>query len=196
MMATATASPAPWRRDLRRLHRRTDRRHRRARPARRVHHRHRPALRQLARRRAHPVRPRHARARAQLGGSRGFITDLRGTADGTLIATLGGDHAIILYDVATGVRIGTPITIPDDQHNFVSQLLDGRWLALGGEVADGDDTLQVWDLDPERWSAAAWQVAGRNLTPDEWASNIGELAPTERRAPPCRTIPDCKYRHR
>jgi WD40 repeat protein len=120
------------------------------------------------------------------GGSRGLITDLRGTADGTLIATLGGDHEVILYDVATGVRIGTTITIPDDQHNYVSLSLDGRSLAAGGEVADGDDTPQVWNLDPERWAHAACRVAGRNLTPDEWASNIGDLAPYR---PTCPDLP-------
>ncbi len=46
------------------------------------------------------------------GGARGFITQMAGTADGTLIATNGGDHNVILYDVASGVRIGTPIAHP------------------------------------------------------------------------------------
>jgi hypothetical protein len=52
----------------------------------RVHHRHRPALHQLARRRADPVPPRHPRADPRLRGSRGSFTRLRGTADGSLIA--------------------------------------------------------------------------------------------------------------
>ena len=68
------------------------------------------------------------------GGSRGFITQVAGTADGTLIATSGGDHSVILYDVASGVRIGTPITIPDDESNRVALSLDGRWLSVGGEA--------------------------------------------------------------
>ena len=57
------------------------------------------------------------------GGSRGFITDLRGTADGTLIATVGGDHGVILYDVASGVPIGMPIAIPD------TSTTPSRWLS-------------------------------------------------------------------
>ena len=78
----------------------------------------RPALRQLTRRRAHPVRPRHASNRsARSAAAAASSPTWQGTADGTLIATNGGDHSVILYDVATGVRIGTPITIPDDESN-------------------------------------------------------------------------------
>ena len=111
------------------------------------------------------------------GGSRGFITQVEGTADGTLIATNGGDHNVILYDVASGVRIGTPITIADDESNRIALSLDGRWLCVGGEAADGSHATKIWDLDPEHWATAACRVAGRNLTREEWASNIGTLAP-------------------
>jgi WD40 repeat protein len=111
------------------------------------------------------------------GGSRGFIVQVAGTADGTLIATNGGDHSVILYDVASGVRIGTPITIPDDESNRVMLSLDGRWLGVGGEAADGTHATKIWNLDPTQWTAAACRVAGRNLTREEWDSNIGALAP-------------------
>ena len=72
-------------------HRRGDRRAHRTRAARGLRHRHRPALRQLARRRAHAVRPDDTRtdprpsvgaAATSAGGS--------GTADGSLIAIHGG----------------------------------------------------------------------------------------------------------
>ena len=102
---------------------------------------------------------------------------MEGTADGTLIATNGGDHNVILYDVASGVRIGTPITIADDESNRIALSLDGRWLSVGGEAADGSHATKIWDLDPEHWATAACRVAGRNLTREEWASNIGTLAP-------------------
>ena len=75
-----------------------------------------------------------------------------GTADGTLIATNGGDHNVILYDVASGVRIGTPITIADDESNRIALSLDGRWLSVGGEAADGSHATKIWDLDPEHWA--------------------------------------------
>ena len=124
--------------------------------------------------------------RAAFGGSRGLHHPLHGTADGTLIATNGGDHNVILYDVATGVRIGTPITIPDEESNLIALSLDGRWLSAGGEATDGSHASKIWDLDPAAWTAAACRVAGRNLTREEWASNIGDLTPYR---PTCPDLP-------
>jgi WD40 repeat protein len=109
------------------------------------------------------------------GGSRGLITQLEGTADGTLIATKGGDHNVIVYDVTSGTRIGTPIAIPDNESNWMDLSLDGRWLATGGEAAAGQHATQIWNLDPQAWITAACQLAGRNLTRDEWDANIGSL---------------------
>jgi hypothetical protein len=55
--------------------------------------------------------------------------------------------------------------------------LDGKQLAVGGEPGTGQHAIEIWDLDPDHWVAAACKIAGRNLTRDEWASNIGDLAP-------------------
>jgi WD40 repeat protein len=115
------------------------------------------------------------------GGSRGHVFRGEGTADGSLVATSGGDQRIYLYDVATGVRIGTPVSVPDGQWNRVNISLDGKWLTVGGDYPDdavrSRDTFQLWDLDPEHWETAACRIAGRNLTRAEWADNIGDLAP-------------------
>jgi hypothetical protein len=75
------------------------------------------------------------------------------------------------------VRIGTPITITDDEINWIALSLDGRTISVGGEPDDGSHATQIWDLEPDHWPAAACRVAGRNLTREEWASNIGTLAP-------------------
>jgi len=113
----------------------------------------------------------------EFGGSRGHIRRVHGTTDGTLIATHGGDKRVILYDVATGVRMGTPITIADDHADQMALSIDGRWLSVGGEPGLGDRASQIWDLDPDHWAEAACDVAGRNLTHQEWAATIGDLAP-------------------
>jgi hypothetical protein len=114
------------------------------------------------------------------GGSRGHVFGGSGTADGSLVAISGGDHRVVLYDVATGERIGTPITVPEGQENQVRISLDGKWLALGGEridnATDDDDPFQIWDLDPAHWVEAACRIAGRNLTRAEWDAHIGDLA--------------------
>ena len=80
---------------------------------------------------------------------------------------------VSVYDVASGVQIGTPITIPDTQRVYTSLTLDGTQLAIGG---GGGDSITIWDLEPGHWVEAACRLAGRNLTPDVSGLNIGDLA--------------------
>ena len=107
-------------------------------------------------------------------GSLGFIQEVNGTADGSLILTRGGEGWANLYDVASGIRIGAPIPIPvEDEFQTASIALDGSRMAIGGGIENG---YQIWDLDPDHWVEAACRLAGRNLTEEEWATNIGDLA--------------------
>ena len=115
------------------------------------------------------------------GGSLGYVDRGAGTSDGTLLVTNSGDQKVALYDVPTGVSLGTPITIADDELSFVSLAPNGKWLAMGGArtfpAGDPNAATKIWDLDPEHWVDAACRVAGRNLTRYEWNDLIGNLAP-------------------
>jgi class 3 adenylate cyclase/WD40 repeat protein/energy-coupling factor transporter ATP-binding protein EcfA2 len=106
------------------------------------------------------------------GGSRGQIRRLTGTDDGSLIAVNGADRSAALFDVATGVRLGTPLEIPEGSLNDALLAPSGSSFALSGEKG-----VLLWDLEPSRWVDAACRVAGRNLTRAEWETNIGDLAP-------------------
>ena len=107
-----------------------------------------------------------------LPGNRGYLTGVQSDARGTTLATLGGDRTVAIYDAATAVAIGDPITIPDDEVNAIAFRPDGRELAIGGSQRTG---MQIWDLNPQHWIDAACRVAGRNLTRAEWQTNIGSL---------------------
>lgn len=49
---------------------------------------------------------------------------------------------------------------------------------LAVETGDSTDTgVALWELDPAAWIDAACAIAGRNLTPEEWSTYIGDLAP-------------------
>ena len=109
-----------------------------------------------------------------LGGARGEVAGIQSSADGSLVATVGQDRRVILYDVVSGTQIGDPITIPDAELPRSALRLDGKELAIGGGP---NSSFVVWDLDPERWVAAACKIAGRNLTKQEFDANIGNLAP-------------------
>jgi WD40 repeat protein len=107
------------------------------------------------------------------GGSRGAVQEVFGTADGRTIVVRGGDGLISLFDVETGIRLGQAFTTtPDDLLN-ASLSLDGRTMTYGGGMRA---PIRVVDLDPASWSAAACRIAGRNLTRDEWATHLGDLA--------------------
>ncbi len=109
------------------------------------------------------------------GGSRGNIENVFSTADGSVIVVKGADRFVTLYDTATGIAIGTPMVVPDSDVNLTPALaLDGSLLVYGGGPTTG---AKVWDLRPQRWLEAVCEVAGRNLTRDEWATHIGDLVP-------------------
>ena len=108
-----------------------------------------------------------------LGGSRGFVNDVLGTSDGSVVATLGGDHAAVFYDLTTGVALGGVITLDDNEANRIAISADGTHVAMGGGSHAG---MCIWDLEPEQWVTAACRTAGRNLSLEEWTTNIGDLA--------------------
>jgi hypothetical protein len=108
-------------------------------------------------------------------GSVGFVRQLIGSADGTIIAVLGADRRVTLHDVATGVRLGTPIPLDPEADTWIDLARSGRYLGVGGGVPQPG--FAVWDLDPERWVAGACRVAGRNLTREEWDANLRDLSP-------------------
>ena len=78
------------------------------------------------------------------GGSRGLMMGGAGTADGSLVAILGGDREVSLFDVATGLRIGGPIAVPEHAMRARSpsrSMADGlRWVANPSPMIPGPTT--------------------------------------------------------
>jgi WD40 repeat protein len=107
-----------------------------------------------------------------LVGNRGNLQDVQSDRDGSMMASLGGDQTVALYDLSTGVAIGDPITVPDNEIKAIALRPDGLELAIGGSLQTG---MTVWDLDPDHWVSAACRLAGRNLSHEEWVTNIGTL---------------------
>ena len=107
------------------------------------------------------------------GGSLGYIQEIYGSSDGSIIAVRGLDRTVSIFDVDSGIRLGAPISIPDGDAEVIGLSLDGTTLVLGGGATNG---VQVWDLRPQAWIDGACRLAGRNLTAEEWDSNVGDLA--------------------
>jgi hypothetical protein len=88
--------------------------------------------------------------------------------------TRGSNATVRLYDLDTDTPIGGPIPIAiEGSWKFGSSLRpDGRQLAVPGTHG-----IALWNLDPAAWHTAACQLAGRNLTAQEWDQYLGGLAP-------------------
>ena len=90
------------------------------------------------------------------------------SSDGTTVATVGDDRSVVLWDVASRQRLGAMFGHlgASREATFAP---DGRSLA----TIDDEGSLAFWNLDPSTWEAKACQLAGRNLSRDEWDQLVG-----------------------
>lgn len=106
----------------------------------------------------------------ELAGARGEINTLQFSDDGRLLLATSNDQSAALYDVDTGTRLGDPIPTSAPLVYPAYLRPDGEALAVTDE-----DGVVMWDLHPAHLERAACAMAGRNLTPTEWASYLPQL---------------------
>ncbi|MFE6255820.1 BTAD domain-containing putative transcriptional regulator [Agromyces sp. NPDC057865] len=90
--------------------------------------------------------------------------------DAETMLVMASDGTALLYDAATGTRIGDPLRT--DQRTLGVAVLrpDGKEMAVS--MPEG---VMLWDLDPEHQFEFACQLAGRDLTEDEWNTYLADL---------------------
>ena len=108
-----------------------------------------------------------------LPGARGGVSDVLFSDDGTLMIANSSDGTVSLYDVASRTRLGDAIQQDDASGGGARISLSGDGLTASIPHRTGSAVL--WDLNPERWAAAACTQAGRNLTREEWATYLGSV---------------------
>jgi hypothetical protein len=80
-----------------------------------------------------------------------------------------GLHDLVLWDVENRVEIGIGL-----------RMNCGGWLPDGsGFFGKDSNSIQIWDIDTQKWRDAACRLAGRNLTEQEW-EQYGPRAPYEK----------------
>jgi WD40 repeat protein len=107
----------------------------------------------------------------------GFVLSTVYSPDGTVLATSGTDGTAALWDVRSAKQIGAPLIGPSRWWGMAAFDATGHTLA----TAYQDGAVLLWDVDPRSWPERACAVAGRDLTPQEWA----EFLPGQHYHPPC-----------
>jgi len=89
--------------------------------------------------------------------------------DGTTIVTGGADGSVGLWDGQTGAPLAAVLLARSSAGRDARFLPDGHTVL----ISSVDGAISTWDTSPERAVEFACQVAGRNLTEDEWRDAFG-----------------------
>ena len=110
----------------------------------------------------------------------GSVRALVLSADSTLLVGLRADDSLLVWDAATGARLGelpslTPTLtgqgLNPEHHTGIAADESGVWVLPAGR------TGVHWSLDWRAWIPQACEIANRSLTRDEWSRFVGTDPP-------------------
>ncbi|MFF5208155.1 protein kinase [Streptosporangium sp. NPDC000396] len=90
---------------------------------------------------------------------------------GDVVAATVDDRSVALWDLATGRRLGQPITTGTGDLRALAFTADGSRLI----TVDSAGTLAEHPVAPERVAAEVCARADRTLSPEEWKTYLGEV---------------------
>jgi WD40 repeat protein/DNA-binding SARP family transcriptional activator len=108
---------------------------------------------------------------APLRGVDGPVVSQSFSPDGSHLVTSSTDGTVQLWDVAARERVAR-VTPGEPRHEVFAWFEDG-----GRTIVAADERGGIWSIpsDPDEWQRRACEIAGRNLTREEWA----ELLPDQ-----------------
>jgi WD40 repeat protein len=118
----------------------------------------------------------------------GFVTGVTFSTDGATLITVGDEGRVLMSDAYDARPIARLDTAKPGVPGVAAPHADGHTVILA--FADGE--ILSFDTDPDAWTAHACAVAGRNLTPTEWADALGTRP--YRETCPAMPVPDATVR--
>jgi hypothetical protein len=106
---------------------------------------------------------------APFPGTNGPVTALDLDERGRRLLVRADDDSLRFYDVPTRTQLGEPI---DTDVPFANAALRDDGLVAAAVTRRG---ISIYDLDPARWVVVACELAGRNMTREEWDRYVGDL---------------------
>ena len=98
------------------------------------------------------------------------VASISFSPDGTTFATSGGSSGgTSIWETATQQQLGSDFPGGQGQWGSVAFTPDGLYLL----AVFGDGTAFRWPVSVMAWETHACQVAGRNLTHEEWSRFVG-----------------------
>jgi WD40 repeat protein len=122
----------------------------------------------------------HAPVAALVGHDGVLIDNVVFSADNQMLAATTED-GVVLWDVGTQQRIGV-LDSPSGR-GVTGPIAEGSGIAYDAAFSPdsktlvttwGDNSIITWNLDVAAWTQRACDVAGRNLTHEEWRQNLGD----------------------
>ena len=111
---------------------------------------------------------------AELAASHGYILQMAFSSDGSRLVVANLSDGVRVFDVDSREQLGDAIDATDLGFGWIFSLRpDGLELAL----PEGPAGVTLWNLDPNSWLDAACELAGRNLTPNEWGRYLADFGP-------------------
>jgi DNA-binding beta-propeller fold protein YncE len=124
-------------------------------------------------------------------GTAGGLEQPSLSRDGRTMLVTTDDGSALLYDTATGIRIGEPFRT-DDRIVAPAFLDPAATIEVAFPMPEGvvrPDGLEialstpegvvVWDIDPQHQFEFACRIAGRDLTEEEWGTYLAALGEPE-----------------
>jgi hypothetical protein len=106
------------------------------------------------------------RLTASLRGHDGWVDSLSFSSDGKILASVGDDGSVVLWDTQRGQRIGEPLKIPGDVRvSSVAFSPDSKILASGGYEMNG--SVILWDTQRRQQLVEPLQIPGNS-----WVNSV------------------------